>query len=179
MRLKGNRHRRQSDHRPARPGRQAGRGAERLAGEHRALDRRPQRAACRVHATVTTPGANDQIILEYLGTWVQQNPPVPAGTWDWTTTTYDRFDQLFQQSVDPRSSRTSRSNSPRSGSTSSPPGSSTPHGREDVRQAPRRRTESIEAMRPEDIADTVASIVIRDRQGMADELLIRASEQPW
>jgi Tannase and feruloyl esterase len=48
----------------------------------------------------TTIGVPFPLILEYLGTWVQQNPPVPAGTWDWTTTTYDRFDQLFQQSVD-------------------------------------------------------------------------------
>lgn len=52
-------------------------------------------------------------------------------------------------------------------------------GREDMQHPARRRTESIEAMRPEDIADTVASIVIRDRRGMADELLIRASEQHW
>jgi hypothetical protein len=48
----------------------------------------------------TTVGVPFPLILEYLGTWVQQNPPVPAGTWDWTTTTYDRFDQLFQQSVE-------------------------------------------------------------------------------
>ena len=31
---------------------------------------------------------------------MQQNPPVPAGTWDWTATTYDQFAQLFQQSVE-------------------------------------------------------------------------------
>ena len=48
----------------------------------------------------TTVGAPYPLNLEYLGTWVQQNPPVPAGTWDWTTTTYDRFDQLFQRSVE-------------------------------------------------------------------------------
>jgi feruloyl esterase len=34
-----------------------------------------------------------------MGTWVQRTPPVPSGTWDWTTTTYQQFDQLFQQSV--------------------------------------------------------------------------------
>jgi feruloyl esterase len=31
---------------------------------------------------------------------VQQNPPVPAGAWDWTTTTYDQYGELFQQSVE-------------------------------------------------------------------------------
>ena len=40
------------------------------------------------------------LVLQYMGTWVQRNPPVPQGTWDWTTTTYRRFDQLFQQSVE-------------------------------------------------------------------------------
>jgi feruloyl esterase len=40
------------------------------------------------------------LILQYLGTWVQRNPPVPQGSWDWTTTTYQRFDQLFQRSVE-------------------------------------------------------------------------------
>ena len=48
----------------------------------------------------TTVGAPFPIALDHLGTWVQQNPPVPAGTWDWTTTTYDQYDQLFQQSVE-------------------------------------------------------------------------------
>jgi hypothetical protein len=47
-----------------------------------------------------TVGVPFPLILEYLGTWVQQNPPVPTGTWDWTTTTYDQFDQLFQRSVE-------------------------------------------------------------------------------
>jgi feruloyl esterase len=42
-----------------------------------------------------TIGAPFPLVLQYLGTWVQQNP-----TWDWTTTTYDQFDQLFQQSVE-------------------------------------------------------------------------------
>jgi feruloyl esterase len=35
-----------------------------------------------------------------MGTWVQRNPPVPQGTWDWATTTFSRFDQLFEQSVE-------------------------------------------------------------------------------
>jgi hypothetical protein len=47
----------------------------------------------------TTP-APFSIALAHLGTWVQQNPPVPTGTWDWTTTTYDQYDELFQQSVE-------------------------------------------------------------------------------
>jgi feruloyl esterase len=47
-----------------------------------------------------TIGVPFPLVLQYLGTWVQRNPPVPQGTWDWTTTTYHRFDQLFQQSVE-------------------------------------------------------------------------------
>ncbi len=50
--------------------------------------------------TTPTGGAPFPIALAHLGTWVQQNPPVPTGTWDWTTTTPDRYDQLFQQSVE-------------------------------------------------------------------------------
>jgi feruloyl esterase len=37
-------------------------------------------------------------VLEYMGTWVQQNPPAPTGTWDWTTTTHRQFDRLFRRS---------------------------------------------------------------------------------
>jgi feruloyl esterase len=57
--------------------------------------------------TVPPPSGTTQaplgIALAHLGTWVQQTPPAGPpfnGTWDWTTTTYDRYDQLFQQSVD-------------------------------------------------------------------------------
>jgi hypothetical protein len=46
-----------------------------------------------------TIGVPFPLVLQSLGTWVQRNPPVPEGTWDWTTTTYPRFDQLFQRSV--------------------------------------------------------------------------------
>jgi feruloyl esterase len=50
--------------------------------------------------TTATGGAPFPIALAHLGTWVQQNPPVPTGTWDWTTTTPARYEQLFQQSVE-------------------------------------------------------------------------------
>lgn len=43
----------------------------------------------------TTVAAPFPIALAHLGTWVQENP-----TWDWTTTTYDQYDQLFLQSVE-------------------------------------------------------------------------------
>ena len=47
-----------------------------------------------------TIGVPFPLVLQYLGTWVQRNPPVPQGTWDWTTTSYRQFEQLFQQSVE-------------------------------------------------------------------------------
>jgi hypothetical protein len=50
-----------------------------------------------------TTQAPFQVALAHLGTWVQQTPPVGPpfnGTWDWRTTTYDQYDQLFQQSVE-------------------------------------------------------------------------------
>jgi len=43
----------------------------------------------------TTSGAPFPIALDYIRLWLQQNP-----TWDWTTVTYEQFDQLFQQSVE-------------------------------------------------------------------------------
>lgn len=43
----------------------------------------------------TTTGAPFPIALTHLGTWVQQNP-----SWDWTTATYEEYDQLFVQSVE-------------------------------------------------------------------------------
>jgi len=49
----------------------------------------------------TTVPAPFPIALAHLGTWVQETPPVSlGGTWDWTTTTFDQYDQLFQQSVE-------------------------------------------------------------------------------
>jgi NADP-dependent 3-hydroxy acid dehydrogenase YdfG len=53
------------------------------------------------------------------------------------------------------------------------------HLREDVRQAARRQVASIEALRPEDIADAVSYIVTRDRRVAVNELLVRAAEQDW
>jgi hypothetical protein len=43
----------------------------------------------------TTSGAPFPIALEHIRLWLLQNP-----TWDWTTATYDQFEQLFQQSVE-------------------------------------------------------------------------------
>jgi NADP-dependent 3-hydroxy acid dehydrogenase YdfG len=39
--------------------------------------------------------------------------------------------------------------------------------------------ESIEPLRPEDIADAVAYIVTRDRRVAVNEVLVRAGEQTW
>jgi len=39
--------------------------------------------------------------------------------------------------------------------------------------------ESIEPLRPDDIADAVAYIVTRDRRVAVNELLVRAAEQTW
>ena len=53
------------------------------------------------------------------------------------------------------------------------------HVREDVRQAAQRQVESIEPLRPEDIADAVVHIVTRDRRVAVNEVLVRAAEQSW
>jgi len=53
------------------------------------------------------------------------------------------------------------------------------HLREDVREAARGQVESIEPLRPEDIADAVAYIVTRDRRVAVNELLVRAGAQTW
>jgi hypothetical protein len=42
----------------------------------------------------TTTGAPFPIALTHLGTWTLQNP-----SWDWTTTTFDQYDQMFRRSV--------------------------------------------------------------------------------
>ena len=53
------------------------------------------------------------------------------------------------------------------------------HVRADVQQAARNQLESIERLRPEDIADAVAYIITRDRRVAVNELLVRAAEQTW
>jgi NADP-dependent 3-hydroxy acid dehydrogenase YdfG len=53
------------------------------------------------------------------------------------------------------------------------------HLREEIREASRRQTEGIQPLLPEDIADTVAWIVTRDRRVAVNEILIRAGEQTW
>ena len=51
--------------------------------------------------------------------------------------------------------------------------------REDIRQAAQSQTAALEPMRPDDIADTVAYIVTRDRRVAVNEILVRAGEQTW
>jgi NADP-dependent 3-hydroxy acid dehydrogenase YdfG len=53
------------------------------------------------------------------------------------------------------------------------------HLREDIREAARSQTATIEPLRPDDIADTVAYIVTRDRRVAVNEMLVRAAEQTW
>ena len=53
------------------------------------------------------------------------------------------------------------------------------HLRDHIREAARSQTASIEPLRPDDIADTVAYIVTRDRRVAVNEMLVRAAEQTW
>ena len=53
------------------------------------------------------------------------------------------------------------------------------HLREEVRTAAQSQVGSIEAMRPEDIADAISYIVTRDRRVAINEMLVRAGEQSW
>src|SRR5258707_153875 len=53
------------------------------------------------------------------------------------------------------------------------------HVRDGVREAARSQVASIEALRPEDIADAVSYIVTRDRRVAVNEMLVRAAEQTW
>ena len=55
----------------------------------------------------------------------------------------------------------------------------TSHLREDIRQGAQNQTAAIELLRPDDIADTVAYLVTRDRRVAVNEVLIRAAEQTW
>jgi NADP-dependent 3-hydroxy acid dehydrogenase YdfG len=53
------------------------------------------------------------------------------------------------------------------------------HLRPGIREAAQNQVSSIQALRPEDIADAVAYIVTRDRRVAVNEMLVRASEQTW
>jgi NADP-dependent 3-hydroxy acid dehydrogenase YdfG len=53
------------------------------------------------------------------------------------------------------------------------------HLRDDIRQVATSQVASIEALRPDDIADAVAYIVTRDRRVAVNEILVRAAEQDW
>ena len=53
------------------------------------------------------------------------------------------------------------------------------HTRDELREGIVRMTESIELLRPEDIADAVLYMVTRDRRVAVNELLVRAGEQTW
>ncbi|MEY9894246.1 NADP-dependent 3-hydroxy acid dehydrogenase YdfG [Catenulispora sp. MAP5-51] len=53
------------------------------------------------------------------------------------------------------------------------------HLRDGIREAIERQVEGMELLRPEDIADTVAFIVTRDRRVAVNEVLVRAGEQTW
>jgi NADP-dependent 3-hydroxy acid dehydrogenase YdfG len=53
------------------------------------------------------------------------------------------------------------------------------HVRDDIREAARAQVESIELLRPQDVADSVVHIVTRDRRLAVNEVLIRAAEQTW
>lgn len=53
------------------------------------------------------------------------------------------------------------------------------HVGDDIRQAAQQQVESIEPLRPDDIADAVVYIVTRPRRVAANEMLVRAGEQTW
>jgi len=53
------------------------------------------------------------------------------------------------------------------------------HVRDDIREAAQSTLDSIQPLRPEDIADAVNYIVGRDRRVAVNEMLVRAAEQTW
>ena len=53
------------------------------------------------------------------------------------------------------------------------------HLSQDIRQAAESQIESIEPLRPDDVADAVAYIVTRDRRVAVNEILVRAGDQTW
>jgi len=53
------------------------------------------------------------------------------------------------------------------------------HTRAELREGIAHVTQSIELLRPDDIAEAVAYIVTRDRRVAVNEILIRAGDQTW
>jgi NADP-dependent 3-hydroxy acid dehydrogenase YdfG len=53
------------------------------------------------------------------------------------------------------------------------------HLGDSIRDAARRQVDSIEPLRPDDIADAIGYIVTRDRRVAVNEMLIRAGDQTW
>jgi NADP-dependent 3-hydroxy acid dehydrogenase YdfG len=53
------------------------------------------------------------------------------------------------------------------------------HVSADVQAAARQQVARIEPLRPEDIADSIAYIVTRDRRVAVNEMLVRAADQTW
>jgi NADP-dependent 3-hydroxy acid dehydrogenase YdfG len=53
------------------------------------------------------------------------------------------------------------------------------HLSQDIGQAAESQIGSIEPLRPDDIADSVAFIVTRDRRVAVNEILVRAGDQTW
>ncbi|MFI6355188.1 SDR family NAD(P)-dependent oxidoreductase [Streptomyces sp. NPDC050743] len=53
------------------------------------------------------------------------------------------------------------------------------HSRDEIRASLDQQLAGMEMLRPQDIADTVAFVVTRDRRVSVNEVLVRASEQTW
>ena len=53
------------------------------------------------------------------------------------------------------------------------------HARQEIQEGIAQMTQTIELLRPEDVAEAVTYIVTRDRRVAVNELLIRAGEQTW
>lgn len=53
------------------------------------------------------------------------------------------------------------------------------HTREELKDGIRKLTQSIELLRPDDVAEAVTYMVTRDRRVAVNEILIRAGEQTW
>ncbi|MGJ5756405.1 NADP-dependent 3-hydroxy acid dehydrogenase YdfG [Streptomyces puniciscabiei] len=53
------------------------------------------------------------------------------------------------------------------------------HSRDEIRASLDQQPAGMEMLRPEDIADTVAFVVTRDRRVSVNKVLVRASEQTW